>query len=129
MTAEIKQWFIDHWEGVIATIALIQPWIYLLWKWLFRKPVLQIYPSGTVEVGFSEFGPTIGMYGTLRSEHGDIFVKRMRLRVKNVRTKEDIYSRGLLFGHLSCPSATKKLQLQSYQQDLLLVRPSHTGTV
>ena len=83
------KWVLDHWEGVVATIALLQVWAYWSWKWLFRKPDLQVYPSGSVEIGYSEFGPTIGLFGTLKPQNGDVFVKRMRLRVQRVRTKEE----------------------------------------
>lgn len=61
--------------AIVAILALIQPWIFSLWN---RRKVgkLNIYPTGGIELGFSEFGPTLALQGTLACEIKDIFVQR-----------------------------------------------------
>ena len=44
---------------ITAVIALIQPWIIYLWKKFFRRSKIEIFPTGLIEIGFSQFGPTI----------------------------------------------------------------------
>lgn len=74
---------------VIAIIALAQPWLIALWKKFFRNPKIEIYPSGNLEIGYSQYGPTVALHGTLRALHGDVFIKRIRIRVRRVRTNEE----------------------------------------
>lgn len=74
---------------IIAIFASVQPWIVWLWKRFFRNPTIEIYPSGNLEIGYSDWGPTLGINGTLRAEHGDMFVKSIRIRIKRVSTNEE----------------------------------------
>lgn len=74
---------------IIAVTALVQPWLIALWKKFFRSPKIEIYPSGNLEIGYSDYGPTIGLHGTLRAPHGDVFVKSIRLKVRRVQTNEE----------------------------------------
>lgn len=74
---------------IIAITALVQPWLIALWKRLFHSPKIEIYPSGNLEIGYSDYGPTIGLHGTLRAPRGDVFVKSIRLRVRRVKTNEE----------------------------------------
>lgn len=73
---------------VIAGIALIQPWLIAMWKKFFRGAKIEIYPSG-LEIGYSVYGPTISLHGTLRAPHRDIFIKRIRLKLRRVQTNEE----------------------------------------
>ncbi|MEK6808848.1 MAG: hypothetical protein AABY14_04130 [Nanoarchaeota archaeon] len=68
---------------------MIQPWIIALWRKFLLSPKIEIYPSGNIEIGYSEYGPTIGLHGTLRAQNGDIFVKRARIRIKRDQTNEE----------------------------------------
>jgi hypothetical protein len=63
------------------TIALIQPWAIALWRKAFRPGTIDIHEAGTIEVGYSAFGPTIGLRGTLRAVHRDQFVREIALTV------------------------------------------------
>ncbi len=72
---------------IIAVIALIQPWIAYLWKIFFRQAKIEIFPTGPIEVGFSQFGPTIGLQGTLSCLNRDIFVSSIALKV--IREKDN----------------------------------------
>lgn len=61
---------------IISAIALAQVWIIALLKRV-KKPSVEIYESGNIEVGYSGFGPTLGLLGTMRSLHKDVFVQRI----------------------------------------------------
>jgi len=74
---------------IVAVTALVQPWLITLWKKFFRSPKIEIYPSGNLEIGYSDYGPTIGLHGTLHAPHGDVFVKSIRLKVRRVQTNEE----------------------------------------
>jgi len=71
---------------ILAFLALIQPWTISLWKRYIRKGRIEIYETGNIEVGYSSFGPTIGLIGTLRCIHRDIFINSIGLEV--VRQKD-----------------------------------------
>jgi hypothetical protein len=72
--------FLKGWGTlVIATVALIQPWVFAIWKKFFRSGAVDIYPSHHIEIGYSALGPTIGLTGTLRAVHRDQFVESMQV--------------------------------------------------
>ena len=59
--------FLKGWGSlIIATVALVQPWMIALWKRFVRPGTIDIHETGTIEIGYSSFGPTIGLRGTLR---------------------------------------------------------------
>jgi len=61
---------------VISGIALIQIWVIAIIRRL-KKPSLDIFESGNIEVGYSGFGPTLGLIGTLRVLYKDVFIRRV----------------------------------------------------
>jgi hypothetical protein len=65
---------------IISGLALIQVWVIALWR-RFRKPVVEIYQSGVIEIGYGSFGPSIGILGTLRTRKRDVFVRNIQLKV------------------------------------------------
>jgi hypothetical protein len=65
---------------IISAIALAQIWVIALVKRL-RKPTVEIYESGNIEIGFFNWGPTVGLLGTLRVLHKEIFVKTIQIRI------------------------------------------------
>lgn len=71
---------------VVSLIALIQVWVIALWK-RYRKGKIEIYETGNIEIGYSNFGPTIGLIGTLNCLHREVFIKRISLIV--VRKKDN----------------------------------------
>jgi hypothetical protein len=77
------EWFLSLWDTrtAVAVVALIQPYVAWIWRRFIRPGFIDIHPTGNVEVGFSTFGPTIGMQGTLRSVHRDFFVSSISLDV------------------------------------------------
>lgn len=70
-------------------MALLQPWIGKLLKHFFRRGSVDIFETGTVEVGYSTFGPTIGLHGTLRARDADAFVRAVRLDVEREKDKAE----------------------------------------
>lgn len=67
---------------VIAALALLRPEISNLFR-LWRNKIV-IYPIGEFEIGFSAFGPTIGISGTFLSTSGDQLIKSVSLKIKRV---------------------------------------------
>jgi hypothetical protein len=77
---------LEKWAPIVAPLALIQPWLIALAKKLLFKGRIDAYEAAWVEVGFSGFGPTIGMMGTLRAIHRDQFVRQIDLTL--IRLKD-----------------------------------------
>jgi len=69
----------QNWEGIVATVALLQIWVIKLYERYFRKPCLDIYPSQNPEIGYSDWGPTVGIFGTLRAPQEDVFVRQISI--------------------------------------------------
>jgi hypothetical protein len=78
--------FIKHID-IVGVIALLQFWLWPIWRRFFRKGQIEILPTDAIEVGYSGFGPTVGLTGTLRCINQDLFVNSMCLEV--VRQKDD----------------------------------------
>jgi len=66
---------------IVAVLALAQPWLLAIWRKFFRKGKIDIFPSGTIEAGYSAFGPTIGLSGTLRCTNQNLFVTSINLEI------------------------------------------------
>jgi len=66
---------------IIAIVALIQPWVRTLWKKCFQQGKIEIYRTGDIEIGYSAFGTTIGLNGTLRCINRDLFVQSIKLKL------------------------------------------------
>lgn len=73
----------------VAALALVQPWLIALWKRLFQRGRLEVYETGVLEIGFSEFGPTVAVLGTIRCEGRDVFVERMSLKVIRLKDRAE----------------------------------------
>jgi hypothetical protein len=117
----IRDWTTDTWAAIaaiVAFIALVQPWLLGLWRRFFRRGTVEVHEAGNLEIGFSGYGPTLGVSGILRSLHKDMFVQRIDLQV--VR-KVDGFTRAfewkavripkLTFGNLSGQSAEVSFDL------------------
>lgn len=65
----------DTWTAIaaiVAFVALIQPC-------LFKRGTVDIHETDNIEIGYSGFGATIGITGTLRSRHRDMFIQWAKL--------------------------------------------------
>ena len=71
----------DWGSFLVAAIALAQPWIIWLYR-KYRAGTVHVYEKANIEIGFSNFGPTVALLGTLRATDHDVFVRRMRLEVR-----------------------------------------------
>ena len=71
---------------IIAIYGVIQVWFIALWKRHIKKGKISLYETGTIEIGYSTFGPTIGLNGTLRVLNKDVFISSIDLLV--VREKD-----------------------------------------
>lgn len=75
---------------IVSVLALVQVWLIAAWRRL-RKGKIQIHESGTIEIGYGSFGPTIALIGTLRCLHKDVFVDRIVLQVTRVKDNAEHY--------------------------------------
>jgi hypothetical protein len=89
--------FIKTWGTlIVAVIALIQPWILAFYRRFFSLHLVDIYETGNMEIGFSKFGPTLGLHGTLRAVNRDLFIRSMDLKLIRLKDRaEHNYSWGL----------------------------------
>jgi len=82
---------------ILAIYGIIQVWIMALWKKYARIGKIDIYETGTIEIGYSTFGPTIGLNGTMRALNKDIFVKSIDLMVVREKDKSQHVFRWIAF--------------------------------
>lgn len=75
----IWEWTREDWTLVVAVAALILPVLVALFKRFFRAGAVDIYETGMLEIGYSGFGATIGVLGTLRSRDRDMFIQNAYL--------------------------------------------------
>jgi len=66
---------------IVAAVALAQPWVIAVWKKFFRAGSVDIYETGLFDVSYGNWGPCIGLRGTLRAVHRDQFVRAIDLTV------------------------------------------------
>lgn len=75
------EFFKSYGTLILAVYAVVQVWIVFLWKRFVRKGKLKIHETGTIEIGYSNYGPTIALNGTLRGLHQAVFVREIQLLV------------------------------------------------
>jgi hypothetical protein len=71
---------------ILAIYGILQVWFIAFWKKHIRNGLINIYETGTIEIGYSAFGPTIGLNGTLRALNKDVFIKSIDILV--IREKD-----------------------------------------
>jgi len=69
---------------IISGLALVQILVIALVKKL-RRASVDIYESANIEIGYSDFGPTLGLMGTLRAINKDVFVKQVSASVTKIK--------------------------------------------
>lgn len=79
----IGQWeaseIISAVSAIIAFVALFRPEFSYVWR--RSRSNMEIHPAGPIEIGFSGFGPTIGLFGVLRPIAYDQFVKASSITI------------------------------------------------
>lgn len=74
--------FLKGWGSlIIASVALVLPGAIALWKKFFRSGSVDIYETRLLDVSYGNWGPAIGLRGTLRAVHRDQFVRAIDLTV------------------------------------------------
>jgi len=68
--------------ALIAFVALVRPDIARMFDRL--TATIEMHPAGRLEVGFSNFGPTIGVQGTLQAIGSDKFISFSKVAVERV---------------------------------------------
>jgi hypothetical protein len=79
---DIAKFFNDYGNALTAFaawIALFQPLCIYLGNRFFKSGHIDIYETSTIEIGYSSYGPTIGLGGTMKVSHRDVFIPRIRL--------------------------------------------------
>lgn len=94
---QFHEWIKTYGTFILAIYGIIQIWIIALWKKYARKGNLEIYETGAIEIGYSTFGPTIGLNGTLRGFHKDVFAKSIDLLVVREKDKSQHVYRWIAF--------------------------------
>jgi hypothetical protein len=78
-----KSFWLQVLTASIAVLAFIRPEIAkCVRRWTNR---LGVYPSARVEIGFSGFGPTVGLSGSLVALHNDQLVTDIKVTVTRLR--------------------------------------------
>lgn len=83
---------------IVSFFLIVQVRLIALWKRYMKKGQINLYETGTVEIGYSTFGPTIGINGTLRAWNKDVFVRSIDLMV--VREKDKSQPNRLLLSKI-----------------------------
>lgn len=78
--------FLKSWGTLtVAVLALVQPWLVAIWRRFLRAGVVDIHETGRIEIGYSAFGATIGLHGTLRARDRDFFIRTAYLEILKER--------------------------------------------
>jgi len=68
--------------AVVAVLALLRPDFERLLR--RQRAAIDMHPAGRLEVGFSNFGPTIGLQGTLQAIRADEFISSSSVTIERV---------------------------------------------
>lgn len=119
--------FLKTWGALmIAVIALVQPWAIAAWRRFVRRGAIDIYETGTIEVGYSGFGATIGLHGTLRAQDRDFFIRNIDLEI--VRESDQSRHRldwGLFRSHRAVLGRPEEMTLELPAGFLLMTSQPH----
>jgi len=88
--------FLDAWgvriAVIISIVAFLQVWVIALIRFLWRRTgTVEIDKIGIIEIGYSAWGSTIGLLGTLRALKRDLFIRSIHLELEH-REKETRHS-------------------------------------
>src|SRR3954469_9454952 len=72
---------------IFSLIALAQFWVWVLLSRSGRRKHLDLYESGSVEIGFDANGPLIGLAGVIRPAEKEVFVQSMELTLVSEKDK------------------------------------------
>jgi len=96
---------------LIALIALFRPEIWrLLRRWQNR---IDFFPQRKIEIGFSSWGPTIGLVGSIRGFPNDQYVKSISIRLVRERDQLSHIFDWAVFRSIALFGDAKDLQIAS----------------
>ncbi|MDB5106775.1 MAG: hypothetical protein JWP91_4464 [Fibrobacteres bacterium] len=78
---------IDKGPWILSILAVAQFWIWFLLRRSRGKAQVEIYESGSVEVGFDANGPLIALAGVLRPLAREVFVQSIEVALVSERDK------------------------------------------
>lgn len=81
MTETETQSFIPWCALIIAALALLQPHLIAAYKKWLQKGRVDVHETYHIIIGYSFYGPTLQLNGTLRSRDRDVFVTKIELTV------------------------------------------------
>ena len=105
---------------MIALAALLRPEFSKALRFIFNR--VEFYPAGLIEIGFAEFGPTIGIQGTLRAKNVDQFITSMDLVLTRKRDKSTHFFHWGVFRHMDY------LQIQNSKIEVASAFPLQTAS-
>ena len=82
---------------IIAIYGVIQLWLVYIFRLIFRRARVDLYTTELVEVGYSNFGPTIGLFGTITSLNKDSFISNVSLLLRRERDRAEHHFNWLAF--------------------------------
>ncbi|MGH9461953.1 MAG: hypothetical protein ACRD1X_12090 [Vicinamibacteria bacterium] len=75
----------EHGTLLLAIYGVLQVWMIAAWKQFVSAARLSVHESARIEVGYSAYGPTVGLHGVLRTSNKNAFVESVRLVVIKLR--------------------------------------------
>lgn len=92
------RWFTADWfTAILLAIALIQPGIIGLWRKFWRKPKLEFHETGKIEIGYTNLGPLVSIWGAYQAINADIFVREINVTIVRKRNKTHYEFAWILF--------------------------------
>jgi hypothetical protein len=76
---EIIQFAKTYGTLILSIYGVLQVWAIALWKKFFRVGKITIFETSVIEIGLSNFGPTVSLNGTLQALRKDVFVREIGL--------------------------------------------------
>lgn len=67
--------------AIVAVIALVQPWVIKLWKWIFRKIEITFIPSGKMKLFYNRSGAYIQIGGVIEAKNQDAVIKDISAKI------------------------------------------------
>lgn len=97
---------------IVAFLALFQRLIRFLFRKTFIKGRLDSYPVGNIDIGYSYFGPSIGLHGTLRCFNREFFIYLIDLEVLKLKDGSKHIFEWSAFRTQSITLAGEKLEIR-----------------
>ncbi len=68
---------------LVFVLVILSKFILELLSRIGKKPKVQVYPAGKAEIGFSQYGPTIALFGTIRAQKADAFISEIEIKISS----------------------------------------------